>query len=92
MPTCCVSLEAQRSTVGAFPQVRELLRRDVAQPGSAPALGAGGREFESPHPDHQQAGHDDLVEDKTAAVRVGALLGAGVLDAGVLEGAHSVVG
>ena len=26
--------------------------RDVAQPGSAPALGAGGREFESPHPDH----------------------------------------
>ena len=25
--------------------------RDVAQSGSAPALGAGGREFKSPHPD-----------------------------------------
>ncbi len=24
----------------------------MAQPGSAPALGAGGREFKSPHPDH----------------------------------------
>ncbi len=27
--------------------------RVVAQPGSAPASGAGGREFKSPHPDHQ---------------------------------------
>ena len=26
--------------------------RDVAQPGSAPASGAGGRWFESSHPDH----------------------------------------
>ncbi len=26
--------------------------RGVAQPGSAPALGAGGRAFESPRPDH----------------------------------------
>ncbi len=29
-------------------------RRSVAQPGSAPASGAGGREFESPHSDHRQ--------------------------------------
>ena len=28
--------------------------RDVAQPGSAPALGAGGREFKSPRPDQIQ--------------------------------------
>ena len=28
------------------------LRRGVAQPGSAPALGAGGRWFESSRPDH----------------------------------------
>ena len=27
-------------------------RRDVAQPGSAPAWGAGGRRFKSGHPDH----------------------------------------
>ena len=27
--------------------------RDVAQSGSAPALGAGGREFKSPHPDQR---------------------------------------
>ena len=27
-------------------------RRDVAQPGSAPAWGAGGRRFESSRPDH----------------------------------------
>ena len=27
--------------------------RDVAQPGSAPASGAGGRKFNSCHPDHK---------------------------------------
>ena len=30
------------------------VRRDVAQPGSAPALGAGGRRFESGRPDRQK--------------------------------------
>ena len=30
----------------------QYLIRGVAQPGSAPALGAGCREFESLHPDH----------------------------------------
>lgn len=29
--------------------------RDVAQPGSAPASGAGGRRFKSSHPDHLYA-------------------------------------
>ena len=38
-------------------QDSELIRslqlfRDIAQPGSAPALGAGCREFESLYPDH----------------------------------------
>ena len=28
------------------------IRRDVAQLGSAPAWGAGGRRFKSSHPDH----------------------------------------
>ena len=28
------------------------LRRDMAQPGSAPGLGPGGRWFESSYPDH----------------------------------------
>src|SRR5258708_5361299 len=31
--------------------------RGVAQPGSAPALGAGGRQFESGRPDHSQVTH-----------------------------------
>ena len=31
---------------------RRFTCRGVAQPGSAPALGAGGRAFESPRPDH----------------------------------------
>lgn len=30
----------------------ELEFRDVAQPGSAPQWGCGGRKFESSHPDH----------------------------------------
>ena len=30
------------------------MKLDVAQSGSAPALGAGSREFKSPHPDHQK--------------------------------------
>ena len=32
-------------------------RRGVAQPGSAPALGAGGRRFKSSRPDHLQVTH-----------------------------------
>ena len=35
------------------------LIRDVAQPGSAPALGAGGRRFESAHPDHRPTAKPD---------------------------------
>jgi hypothetical protein len=31
----------------------EPLNRGIAQPGSAPALGAGCREFESLYPDHE---------------------------------------
>src|SRR5690242_20110436 len=34
-------------------RIREVASRGVAQPGSAPALGAGGRAFKSPRPDHQ---------------------------------------
>jgi hypothetical protein len=43
----------QRNILGA--KCRIILytqRRGVAQPGSAPALGAGGLEFKSPRPDH----------------------------------------
>ena len=36
---------------GEGPLYTSELRRDVAQPGSAPALGAGGRRFESARPD-----------------------------------------
>ena len=32
-------------------QARDPYNRDVAQPGSAPALGAGGRRFKSSRPD-----------------------------------------
>lgn len=35
-------------------RVKYLLLRGIAQLGSAPALGAGGREFESPCPDHSK--------------------------------------
>ena len=35
----------------------DVQRRDVAQFGSAPALGAGCRRFESCHPDHSIARH-----------------------------------
>ena len=38
--------------------------RGVAQPGSAPALGAGGRRFKSSHPDHTSAAR------RAAVVRV----------------------
>ena len=33
-------------------KIEDLHSRGVAQPGSAPALGAGGRWFESSRPDH----------------------------------------
>jgi hypothetical protein len=35
-------------------KIEVLQSRGVAQPGSAPALGAGGREFESRRPDHSR--------------------------------------
>ena len=47
--------------------------RSVAQPGSAPAWGAGGREFESHHSDHYKyniAGVAQLVEHHVANVNV----------------------
>ena len=40
------------STVGALRTRRQNLSRDVAQFGSAPRLGRGGRTFKSCHPDH----------------------------------------
>ncbi len=48
-----ISLECQRFSIAlsqtcGYPAAR----RGVAQSGSAPALGAGGREFESRRPDH----------------------------------------
>ncbi len=48
-------------------------RRDVAQPGSAPALGAGGRRFESARPDShspRRAGVAQLVEHQPSKLRV----------------------
>ena len=43
--------------------------RDVAQPGSASALGAEGRRFESCRPDHQ-CGNSSAVEHHVANVKV----------------------
>ena len=37
--------------MNAAPEGNRGIHQGVAQPGSAPALGAGGREFESHHPD-----------------------------------------
>jgi hypothetical protein len=42
--------------------------RDVAQPGSAPALGAGGREFDSPRPDHIDQ-HTQIMPKSTRSVQ-----------------------
>jgi hypothetical protein len=39
---------------GRWKQVRDPEHRDVAQFGSAPALGAGGRRFKSGHPDQER--------------------------------------
>ncbi len=41
----------RKPTGGSNPSLSAWQRRGVAQMASAPALGAGGREFESPHPD-----------------------------------------
>ena len=46
-------LVANQNVVGSNPTTRSF--RDVAQPGSASALGAEGRRFESCHPDHYGA-------------------------------------
>ena len=46
-----MSRSRRGSTVGAL-QPRIKIHRDVAQFGSAPRLGRGGRTFESCHPDH----------------------------------------
>ena len=46
--------------------------RGVAQPGSAPALGAGGRRFESGRPDHFAGdSHDGLRADTALVFRIG---------------------
>ena len=39
--------------VGSIPASATRIIRSVAQPGSAPALGAGGRRFESYYSDHR---------------------------------------
>ena len=45
-----MSFRVRGSTVGALRIKNQ--NRDVAQLGSAPRLGRGGRRFESCHPDH----------------------------------------
>src|SRR5690606_9936704 len=42
--------------------------RGVAQSGSAPALGAGGRQFESGHPDHLPEGLWRVIEGESLVV------------------------
>jgi hypothetical protein len=44
--------------------------RGVAQLGSAPALGAGGRRFKSGRPDHLEEGRIAPVSEKEAGVLV----------------------
>ena len=46
------SEDRERATCRNCGRISDLRSRGVAQPGSAPALGAGGRAFESPRPDH----------------------------------------
>src|SRR5262249_56269039 len=48
---------ANRRVVQIRSKIETLERRGVAQPGSAPALGAGGRRFESGRPDHFSTVH-----------------------------------
>src|SRR3989442_11863103 len=55
-----ILVTVRSSAVAGSPVARDHIRfpeaRGVAQPGSAPALGAGGRRFKSGHPDHTYAG------------------------------------
>ena len=44
--------------------------RNIAQSGSAPALGAGGRKFESCYSDHYYAGVAQLVERQPSKLNV----------------------
>lgn len=56
--------------VGSSNLSAETTNRDVAQPGSAPAWGAGGRRFKSCHPDQFDGGHGAVaaLSDVTRAV------------------------
>ena len=52
-PADSETLKGVSSLTGRHPRIRmPLLSRGVAQPGSAPQWGCGGRRFESSHPDH----------------------------------------
>ena len=46
------------------------ISRNIAQPGSAPALGAGGRKFKSCYSDHLSAGIAQLVERQPSKLNV----------------------
>ena len=64
----------ERSTVnrvvtGSSP-VRSAIFRSIAQPGSAPALGAGGHRFKSYCSDHLYAGITQLVERQPSKLNV----------------------
>ena len=51
--SCSISVDADRHrTMAPRPGIMSSFGRGVAQPGSAPAWGAGGRKFESSRPDH----------------------------------------
>src|SRR5262249_3375556 len=58
--TVVASFEQEATVVASFEQEAALASvtfRDVAQPGSAPDWGSGGRWFESSHPDHHNGVH-----------------------------------
>ncbi len=51
-PVGCCERAMQTEPVEKWRKIERFDSRGVAQPGSAPALGAGGRWFESSRPDH----------------------------------------
>src|ERR671916_2170849 len=63
-------------------------RRGVAQPGSAPALGAGGRRFKSSRPDHRSlnCGCSSMVELQPSKLAMGVRFPSPALRAPVAKG------